>query len=577
MNNLNHNLTPKNIGLRAPEKVMNLERLGSFYPYKLSFMRKLIRKVMTEQWVISRALFDLDKDGYGEAVYEIKTPKNHFHFVIFANFLEPELRSDRVIAEAWDMTVTLRHGSFDPKELASLKKNVPLQEKGRMSSNSIVLSRANKSSRNFDYVINELSSGRQPCIKKINEVGYLYRTTAVYGSGKFGMADWDKVKTSYGDFTEPFSAEMFSCFLIRQFSLDQADHIAYQRNPKKACKLDESIKRYLGIGNATGLGMAPFLIKHPLLINNWIETRERVLAKVLNDNLPDDNKLTTFILLVNRAITHLNQITTNNEAQIKINANVSYDLSLISDYVLQEQNKIKKWHQITNYVAEKFNVEAQELINTVLIEIYPEEALLFEKNQEINESYDLEPEMKLSKLKNIIETQYQWALTYNFKSKKANAIFWYRSEEKMEPRLGERGIDDGADKEMLIGIASTIEECYSIIKSLSPALHINNVAEFVLAYPQHRQIIRRMQTMAKTTYGEIQANLNDKDVLPIHLLRCKLSFFGVGKFDPKSRLWVRNTMFQGAPIVSDINKAYKDDWFFPVMPNIESSKGNEIH
>jgi hypothetical protein len=36
-------------------------------------------------------------------------------------------------------------------------------------------------------------------------------------------------------------------------------------------------------------------------------------------------------------------------------------------------------------------------------------------------------------------------------------------------------------------------------------------------------------------------------------------------------------MFQGAPIVSDINKAYKDDWFFPVMPNIESSKGNEIH
>ena len=80
---------------------------------------------------------------------------------------------------------------------------------------------------------------------------------------------------------------------------------------------------------------------------------------------------------MNRAITHLNQITTNNEAQIKINANVSYDLSLISDYVLQEQNKIKKWHQITNYVAEKFNVEAQELINTVLIEIYPEEALLF--------------------------------------------------------------------------------------------------------------------------------------------------------------------------------------------------------
>ena len=577
MGSLNHQLEAKDIGLRTPEVVMDLKRLGSFYPYKLSFMRKLIRKVMTEKWDISLTLFNLDKDGFGEAVYEIKTPLNNFHFVVFANFLDPELRSDRVIAEAWDMTVTLRQGVFNPKDLIFLKENVPLQEKGRMTSNSVVLSRANKSSRNFDYVINELSSGKQPCIKKINEVGYLYRTTAVYGSGKFGMADWDKVKTSYADFSEPFSAEMFSCFLIRQFSLDQADHIAHQRNPKTAVKLNESIKRYIGIGNATGLGMAPFLIKHPLLINNWIETRERVLAKVLNDTSPDKNKLATFLLLVSRAIIHLNQITTSNLTQKEININVSDDLSLIANYVTEHQDKIKKWQQVTQYVAENFSIEAQELINTVLIEIYPEEALLFEKNQEIKEIYDLIPEMKLSKLKTIIQNQYQWALKYNFKSENADAIFWYRSEEKMEPRLGERNIDKGADKEMLIGIARSIEQCYSTIQNLSPELKINNVAEFIFAHPEYRQIIRRIQTMSKTTYGEIQANLNDKDVLPIHLLRCKLSFFGVGKFDPKSRLWVRNTMFQGAPIVSDISNEYKDEWFFPVMPNIESSKGNEIH
>ena len=97
-------------------------------------------------------------------------------------------------------------------------------------------------------------------------------------------------------------------------------------------------------------------------------------------------------------------------------------------------------------------------------------------------------------------------------------------------------------------------------------IKINNVAEFVFAYPEHRQIIRRIQTMAKTKYGEIQANLLDKDVLPIHLLRCKLSFFGVGKFDPKSALWVRNTMFQGAPIVQELDQPFNDDWYFPVAP-----------
>jgi hypothetical protein len=45
-----------------------------------------------------------------------------------------------------------------------------------------------------------------------------------------------------------------------------------------------------------------------------------------------------------------------------------------------------------------------------------------------------------------------------------------------------------------------------------------------------------------------------------------LSFFGVSKFDPKSRLWVRNTMFQGAPLVDDIGTDFADDWYFPVMP-----------
>jgi len=36
-------------------------------------------------------------------------------------------------------------------------------------------------------------------------------------------------------------------------------------------------------------------------------------------------------------------------------------------------------------------------------------------------------------------------------------------------------------------------------------------------------------------------------------------------------------MFQGAPITKDIDKECADDWFFPVMPNDKSSKGNEIH
>ena len=35
----------------------------------------------------------------------------------------------------------------------------------------------------------------------------------------------------------------------------------------------------LGVGNSTGLGMAPFLINHPQLLNNWINAKETALAE----------------------------------------------------------------------------------------------------------------------------------------------------------------------------------------------------------------------------------------------------------------------------------------------------------
>ncbi len=577
MRNLSQNISREREHLRDPSIVMDLKRLGSFYPYKLSFMRKIIRKITREQWNINLSVFNLDKDGFGEAIYEIETPENNYHFVVFADFLDPNLRTDRVIAEAWDMTVTLRHGAFNQSELETLRQNVPLQEKGRMPSDCIVLSRANKSSRNFKYVIDRLRSGKQPSIKKINEVGYLYRTTAVYGSGKFGMADWEKVSLQYREFSEPFSAEMFSCFLIRQFSLDQADHIASKCAPEAAVKLDDNIKRFIGIGNATGLGMAPFLIKHPLLINNWIEKREFALAEIFSSTKPDNKKINEFSLLLKRASTHLKEISTENNAQKKINKDASNDINSITQWLKKERTKIKDWQQLIKYVTDNYSIETQEIINAIIIEVHPKEALAIERNEIIDEKYELIPEMSLTDLKNIIESKYKWALNYDFNLKDTDTVFWYRSEEKMEPRLGTRNIDHGEEKEILIGIARAVQQCYSTMNSLTPEEKINTVAEFVFDYPVHRQIIRRMQTMSKTTYGEIQANLLDKDVLPIHLLRCKLSFFGVGKFDPKSRLWVRNTMFQGAPIIKDIDKECVDDWFFPIMPNKNSSKGNEVH
>ena len=250
--------------LRPAHIVMDIERLGTLYPYPLSFMRSLIRRMIREKWKITSAYLDLNEKGFGDAVFEIQTLNQIYSYVIFAKDLDPQKRSDRVIAEDWDMTVTLSLGRVNQERLEFLRANVPLQEMGRVDADCLVLSRANKSVRNYDYVVSELAQGRQPDLKVMAKVGYLYRTTAVYGSGKFGMADWEKVQNYSEDFAYPFAAEMLSCYMIRHFSLMQADWDAKHRAPDKAVPMQEASKRYVGIGNATGLGMATALKRSDL-------------------------------------------------------------------------------------------------------------------------------------------------------------------------------------------------------------------------------------------------------------------------------------------------------------------------
>lgn len=551
--------------MRPVETVMDISRLGCLYPYPLSFMRSLLRRVITQNWKITPVKMSLCSEGYGHAVYEIETPRALFSYVIFAKNLDVVDRSDRVIAQDWDMTVTLCEGEVDEHRLKILRANVPLQEKGRVDASCFVLSRANKSVRNFEAVVSRLAAGQQPNLDDMAKVGYLYRTTAVYGSGKFGMADWNKVKVSWPDFSSPFDAEMFSCWMIRHFSLLQADHVAASLAPETAVKMDENIKRYVGIGNATGLGMAPYLINHPLLINSWIEVRETALATVLAAGVPDETSRGHFVCFAMKAMQHLDEITTDNPDQNTLNANARADLDVALRWFMGRS--VSAWSEVTAYAEAHLGVEAQELINVLLLELYPELIHDLESRLAVDEIYSLNANMRTDDLKSLIEAHYDWALAIDYSDPITQGIFWYRSEEKMEPRLGRRFEEDGAGNEMLLGIGWYVSKCYD---SLSEFINSHgpdtNTARFVFHKPEHRYITRRMQTMAKTRYGEIRINAIDLEVLPIQLLRCKLSFFGVGKFDPRSRMWVRNTMFQGAPLLTDIGTDIGDSWCFPIRP-----------
>ena len=171
---------------------MKLSRLGSFHQSRLSFLRSFLSEF--KDWQYKRDLFDLDKNGHGTAVYSFTKKNRVYSLVCFANKIDDDERSDRVIATKWDAAFTLHDGIPLKKDIKRLKNEVPKQEVGRLSYKELTLSRANKSVRIFNHVVESFSKGLQPNSDLIEKVGYLYRTTAVYGSGKFGLADRFRIK-----------------------------------------------------------------------------------------------------------------------------------------------------------------------------------------------------------------------------------------------------------------------------------------------------------------------------------------------------------------------------------------------
>ena len=65
----------------------------------------------------------------------------------------------------------------------------------------------------------------------------------------------------------------------------------------------------------------------------------------------------------------------------------------------------------------------------------------------------------------------------------------------------------------------------------------------------------------KFPYSEIQDNTIGASLVPIDMLRLKLSFFGAVKFDPRSDKWLRINMYQGAPLPHEM-KSSNDNWVY---------------
>ncbi len=550
------------IKFRDPSEIMKLSRLGSFHQSKLSFLRSFIREF--KDWDYKRNLFDLNENGYGTAVYSFSKNKRNYSLVCFAQHIKPDERSDRVIATKWDAAFVLHDGIPTKEDIKRLKENVPKQEVGRVSYKELTLSRANKSVRAFDHVVDSLSSGKQPDKKLLNKVGYLYRTTAVYGSGKFGLADRFRIKDRkeiYG----PFRLEMMLVYLVRQFTFDQVNHIAKSKNPKRAIELDKSIARNLGIGNSTGLGMAPFIVNHPTLLHNWIYCREKALKEIRSLEEVDINELNFFKNCLIKSKASINSWITDSKYQNnKIN---SLKSGLIKfDEFLKNECSVKQkylWNKIYTWAENNLEEECIEYIVSMMMEPYDDiiDPLINNMSSEEEEYFTIPTHKKVADLKKILENNYKSIIKIDFNTKDSNFNFWFISKNKEEPRVASRYEEYGAELEQPLAIARDIKKLYEkIIKEEQTS----TIADFLIKNDDVRHVVRRAFIVDKFPYSEIQDNTIGASLVPIDMLRLKLSFFGAVKFDPRSDKWLRINMYQGAPLSHEM-KTSNDTWVYNVV------------
>lgn len=558
--------------VRAADVALDPAEMGTARYTRHSFARSFLRVAARQRWSVRRAHWDVDAAGRGEVVYRVDANGHVFLFVAFSTALAEAQRTDRVIAEAWDVTGALIEGDLTPERWATLRREVPRQEAGRADAGTLVWTRANRSARYFDYVVEQLAAGRQPDPDAMGDTPYVLRSTAFYGNGKFGMADFDQIPPGH-PLQVPYRSQMLTAWLVRELSYDLVEHCARVQNPDAAV-LTGAWRRCLGLGNATGLGMVPYIINHPRVLNAWCAMRELPLAHALSNDAPDQPDLTRVTELLHRAIEYFVERETLPTAPFlgcrELSDQLRQILALVEEYAavgtVAGTRPPRVWQTIWD-TAQSIGPAARAVLDTILVEISSDLDTEIEQLLRCDETTALRPRMTCAALQDILAQRYDWVRAYDFTEPAEQHFFWFTSQDNEEPRRGRRGVDPGESVEHPLAIACDVTELWADLHRIDPS---SSVAEFLLSHPWHRGVVGRVQTLDDVPYGEVRTNLLGRDFLPLNLQRFQLAAYGMESYSPQSTDWLRVALYSGAPRATDVASGTDDDWIFSRKPAKET-------
>ena len=419
---------------RPASELMRPERLAAIQPSRVSVTRALMNRMVRERWDIRKERFDVDANSNGTVIYSIKTPGQEFSFIAFSFPPSRTARTGRIIGRAWDMMGTLNEGPATEADVELARRELPKLYRGRATPKALVWARANRSMRIFDQTLDALAAGQQPSVEMLAQVCYLMRNTGLDGNGTFGTRSFPSLGAQHA-LGGVLQAQMVAAYLMREYSCDLVEHLAKLKSDK-AVPLDPALRRFLGVGNGSALGLIFFIHRHPRLIGSWLAAREEAIAKAAA--LPvgrGDARVDTLLDLVCRAIGFRREDRVVYEA-IANSADIADDLEKVADALTERRDtgliagraETYPLNAIARQLEPSIRPEALETYNSLLIELVPETADALAAAVSGADEMNVVPSQSVSALIDIVETQYKWALDIDMSGPDAYKDIWYKSE-----------------------------------------------------------------------------------------------------------------------------------------------------
>ncbi len=555
---------------RPASELMRPERLAALQPGRMSITRSLMNKMLRERWDIRKERFDVDAAGTGTVVYSIKTPAQDFSFIAFSFPPTSTARTGRIIGRAWDMMGTLNEGPATEADIEAVRNELPKLYRGRATPKSLVWARANRSMRVFDQTLAALASGQQPSVEMLAQVCYLMRNTGLDGNGTFGTRTFPSLGADHA-LGSVLQAQLVTAYLMREYSCDLVEHLAKLQSDT-AVPLDPAIRRFLGVGNGSALGLIFFIQKHPRLIGSWLAAREEAIAKAAA--LPvgrADARVEKLLSLIKRAITFRREDRVVYES-IASSTDIADDLETIatalaelnSTGLVAGQSETYPLHAIARHLEPRIRPEALETYYSLLLELVPETADELAATVNGADEVNVVPSQTVGELIKLIEAQYQWALDIDMSGPDAYKYIWYKSETAEEPRRGAR---DEAPEALDLGF-----DLCGGIQTLLAGLRAEkddrlSVARFLMRHPGERYLVARIQALKDFAYHSPIANINAESFTPIDLVRLmNAGLHGVDKTRDFLRRNLRGVLYHGAPTPDEIRAGKEGVWAYPAEP-----------